>query len=644
MQASGSSTHRKTSWQSQRRASLRSAVSSHAPSSYHSTHSAAPADTVQEDQRRTSTATSSHSSQPKWWRIHLFRGMINDVKRRAPYYWSDWTDAWDYRIVPATVYMYFANILPALAFSLDMFEKTNQSYGVNEVLLASVLGAVVFALMAAQPLVIVGVTGPITVFNYTVYDIISPRGTPYLAFMCWIGIWSLVMHWLLAITNACNGLTYVTRFSCDIFGFYVACIYLQKGIQVLTRQWASVGETSAYLAIMVALLVLMAAWIIGELGNSNLFQRYVRKFLEDYGTPLVIVFFTGFVHFGHMRDVDVAVLPTSKSFFPTLDRPWLVHFWNIDVGDVFLAIPFALLLTILFYFDHNVSSLIAQGTEFPLRKPAGFHWDIWLLGLTTFVAGLLGIPFPNGLIPQAPFHTAALCVTRQVADEDDTNKGKAIRVTDHVVEQRVSNLAQGLLTLGTMSGPLLIVLHLIPQGVMAGLFFIMGVQALQGNGITQKLIFLAQDKDLTPASNPLKRIKRRSAIWVFVIIELLGFGATFAITQTIAAIGFPVIILLLVPVRSFLFPLWFTREELNVLDAPTASPFTMESVGGTHGLEEQESAEVASSGTQSSNGNGVLRGRSSSEESAVEDNDLERGEAYELRSSMRRRSTTSRAD
>ena len=30
--------------------------------------------------------------------------------------------------------------------------------------------------------------GPITVFNYTVYDIIAPRGTPYLAFMCWIGM------------------------------------------------------------------------------------------------------------------------------------------------------------------------------------------------------------------------------------------------------------------------------------------------------------------------------------------------------------------------------------------------------------------------------------------------------------------------
>ena len=47
----------------------------------------------------------------------------------------------------------------------NRFTKTNMSFGVNEVLLASVLGSVVFAVFAAQPLVIVGVTGPITVFN-----------------------------------------------------------------------------------------------------------------------------------------------------------------------------------------------------------------------------------------------------------------------------------------------------------------------------------------------------------------------------------------------------------------------------------------------------------------------------------------------
>lgn len=45
---------------------------------------------------------------PSWYKVHLFRGMVNDVRRRAPYYGSDWLDAWDYRVVPATVYMYFA--------------------------------------------------------------------------------------------------------------------------------------------------------------------------------------------------------------------------------------------------------------------------------------------------------------------------------------------------------------------------------------------------------------------------------------------------------------------------------------------------------------------------------------------------------
>lgn len=231
-----------------------------------------------------------------------------------------------------------------------MFTRTHSNYGVNEVLLASVLGSVVFSLMACQPLVIVGVTGPITVFNYTVFDIISPTGTNYLAFMTWIGLWALVMHWVLAITNSCNWLKYVTRFPCDIFGFYVAWIYLQKGVQILVL----LGEAEPfYLSTMAAILVFSIAYFCSELGNSTLFHHYVRVFIKDYGTPLTVIFFTGFVHIGRMRDVQLEYLPTSKAFFPTANRSWLVDFWDISVADVFLAIPFALLLTILFWFDHN---------------------------------------------------------------------------------------------------------------------------------------------------------------------------------------------------------------------------------------------------------------------------------------------------
>ncbi|KAI5865473.1 HCO3 transporter family-domain-containing protein [Durotheca rogersii] len=650
-----------------------------------------------------------------WWRIHLFRGMVNDVRRRAPFYASDWLDAWDYRVVPSTVYMYFAkcrqrlawlnggnarhghkltpmtrsrgrgtrdanetavsllcSMLPALAFSLDMFTKTNMQYGVNEVLLSSVLGAVVFALLACQPLVIVGVTGPITVFNYTVYDIMAPTGIDYLAFMCWIGLWSLVFHWILAATNACNWLRYVTRFPCDIFGFYVAFIYLQKGVQVLERLTSAGGEGgdgdgdgAFYLSIAVALLVFMAAYACGELGAGPLFRHPVRVFLQDYGTPLAVVFFTGFVRFGRMRAVALEPLPTGSAFAPTAARPWLVRFWDIPVRDVFLALPFAVLLTILFYFDHNVSSLIAQGTEFPLRKPAGFHWDIFLLGLTTGAAGVLGLPFPNGLIPQAPFHTESLCVTRVEPDTEEDGaaaaaKGHYVVRRTHVVEQRASNLAQGLLTLGTMTGPLLGVLHLIPQAVLAGLFFIIGYQAVAGNGITAKLAFLARDAALTPGAHPLKRLPRRAAVWGFVAVELAAFAATFAITQTVAAVGFPVAILALVPARALLLPRLFTPAELAALDAPAASPFTMESVGGTSGIfgaaaelaaatETASAAAPVAGGSGAGGGDGDGKKRKSEEVLAEEGRgrpsaDVEAGEAIEMgRLGISRRGQASRS-
>lgn len=116
-------------------------------------------------------------------------------------------------------------------------------------------------------------------------------------------------------------------------------------------------------------------------------------------------------------------------------------------------------------------------------------------------------------------------------------------------------------------------------------------------------------------------------------IQLFGFGATFAITQTIAAVGFPVIILALIPVRIWVLPRWFTKQELGVLDGPTASPFTMISVGGNHGEEIEEegsstSADVggegmlvggiSGDGDGNGNGKGVLETDAGSDEGRAE--------------------------
>lgn len=173
-------------------------------------------------------------------------GIWLDLKDRIPYYKSDWVDAFNYRVIPSIVDTYFNNLLPAIAFAQDMFDRTDNSYGVNEVLLSSAMAGIVFGVLGGQPLCIVGVTGPISIFNYTVYEIIKPLNTSYFGFMFWICMWSMIFHLVLAFTNAVCLLQYVTTFPCDIFGLFINVVYIQKGIQILTRQFSAKSGRNQY--------------------------------------------------------------------------------------------------------------------------------------------------------------------------------------------------------------------------------------------------------------------------------------------------------------------------------------------------------------------------------------------------------------
>ncbi|KAK7048135.1 HCO3 transporter family-domain-containing protein [Favolaschia claudopus] len=529
---------------------------------------------------------------PLDWIRNLGSGIVSDIQSRAPFYLSDWTDAWNYRVVPATALIFFANVLPGIAFSLDLIETTNQ-YGVSEVLISSFMAAFIFSCFGAQPLTIAGVTGPITVFNKTIFTITQshPDKPNYLQFVGWVYLWAAVLHWITAILNFCNLLRFVTVFACDTFGFYVAWVYLQYGVQVLTRQLDANAQNTPgpLVSIILALLMLITSVLFQYLSGQSFFHRHTRRFLADYGMPISLIASSGMAYWGRFNVANASTLPVAGAFQAAGGRDWLVKFWELDGKWVGIAFPFGLVLWILFFFDHNVSSLMAQGSEFPLKKPPGFHWDFFLLGITTFIAGLIGVPAPNGLIPQAPIHTTSLLIMkRSKPQKDEEEREKALGFTPDfterpvaVVEQRVSNLAQGALCLVLLTGPFLHVLNLIPRGVLAGLFWFMGADALRGNGITQKLLYFLRDKHLTPIDEPLRQV-RKSRILLFVGIQLAGFGATFAITQTIAAIGFPVVIMLLIPLRLLVVPrLPFTAEELAILDGPVASPFTMDSVGGS---------------------------------------------------------------
>ncbi|KAK4152170.1 boron transporter 1 [Chaetomidium leptoderma] len=537
----------------------------------------------------------------RWRALRPGRGMYHDVMRRLPYYWSDISDAWTYRTVASTIRMYFVNLLPAIAYTLDMYRRTGEFFGINEALFSSALAAMVFSVLGAQPLTIVGVTGLISLFNFTIYDIISIYDVSiYPQFMAWTGIWAAIFHWLVAILNGCDYMRYVTDFSSESFGMYVGIIYLIKGVEELVNEFDEYGSTAGFLACMIAMLYFASVYAVEKLGSGKIWKAGFRGMLADYSyvVQFCTVFWVGFSHIpGRLKSTHISRVPVTKAFLPTQPRSWLIDFWNLDVKWIFVAMPFGFLVMLLFYYDHNVSSITAQARQFPLKKPGGFHWDFFLLGCTTFVAGILGLPLPNGLVPQAPVHTDSLTVYKTglriipTAEGEGTEIRRPVVRAEAVVEQRVTHFLMGLALIGTMTGPLLVVLHTMPAAVFAGVFFVVGWGSIESNGILQKFIYLQAEERFIQWDEPLLQVRKRK-IWLYIAIQFSAVAACVAISHTLAAIGFPVLITLLIPFRILVIPRWFALHELQVLDDFTATnKIVLASLGGKPALPEHSTEE-----------------------------------------------------
>lgn len=409
-----------------------------------------------------------------------------------------------------------------------------------------------------------------------------------------------------------------------------------KGVEELIAQFDDGigGEAGSrqggYLSCIIALAYWFTVYLLESFGSTTSTRSWFRKAISDYAYPLATIFWTGFSHFpGRLADTPLLRVPHTRAFYPTVDRSWLVDFWNLPVKWVFVALPIGILLTLLFYYDHNVSSLTAQAKNFPLQKPAGFHWDFFLLGCTCFISGIIGLPLPNGLVPQAPVHTDSCTDYKDVqkitkekgADYDGGEEGwethhRKIVEAVSVKEQRVSHWLMALGLIGTMTGPLLVVLHTIPRALFSGVFFVVGSGSVFFGGISQNIYYLFREKAYVDPSDPRLKLKK-SRIALYMMFQWLGVLTSVAISQTIAAIGFPVIIISLIPLRWVILPRIFTEEELLILDAPTAdADVVLCSMGGQPRRPEVVLAEKR---RQQKNGDGEQGQTSSSMMSGVTD-------------------------
>lgn len=508
--------------------------------------------------------------------LRPFRLLGNDMRNFSKRYISDWT-VFNQLIFASAVYVFFTNLLPGITFASDLYVLTGQNWGTIEVVFSTGLCGVIFSLFSIQPLTILGVTGPFSVLAENIYSLCTNSfGIDFLQFMAWSLIHSGWMHWLLAIFNAHDWtMMYVTEFSCEIFSLLNSIIYFHKAVQELQRAHASVDYASfLYAVIGAAGTFLLALFLSCAEKWPPIFHRYLRIGLREYAAAIAIIFFIGVPYMGELKSrINKDTLPTSsEAFRPTKPgrEHFYVRFWDLPVGWIFAAMIPGAIITMLFFFDHEISSIICTIRRYGTKKPTGYAQDIVLLGLTTALCGIMGIPPSNGLLPQAPLHSESLMhdVKGEHTEETVTDKHGIERLVQkpvqRVYEQRWSSFLHAGAILIFICPPLQLVLGLTPTSVLAGLFIFMGEQSLSVNPMLKRTFWM-----LTPASElpPLPAgVKSYWPIHAYTLFEIVMTVIIFIVTLTVAGPAFPVIIIALVPFRLLVMQRMWPREVLRYVD------------------------------------------------------------------------------
>uniref|UniRef100_A0AAY4C9Y3 Anion exchange protein n=1 Tax=Denticeps clupeoides TaxID=299321 RepID=A0AAY4C9Y3_9TELE len=187
--------------------------------------STSPADLIKEDE---------HQTGPELQRTgRIFGGLILDVKRKAPFYWSDIRDSLSLQCLASILFLYCACMSPVITFGGLLGEATKGNISAIESLFGASLTGVAFSLFAGQPLTILGSTGPVLVFEKILFKFCNDYSLSYLSLRTCIGLWTAFLCAVLVATDASSLVCYITRFTEEAFAALICIIFIYEALEKL---------------------------------------------------------------------------------------------------------------------------------------------------------------------------------------------------------------------------------------------------------------------------------------------------------------------------------------------------------------------------------------------------------------------------
>ncbi|XP_028289474.1 anion exchange protein 3 [Parambassis ranga] len=521
-----------------------------------------------------------------------FGGLIHDIRRRYPNYVSDLKDAVDMQCIAAVIFIYFAALSPTITFGGLLGEKTEGMMGVTELIVSTATLGVIFSLLAGQPLLIIGFSGPLLVFEEAFYKFCQAYNFEYLTGRVWIGFWLIFIVLVLVAAEGSFMVRYISPFTQEIFAFLISLIFIYETFSKLIKVFrehplmaiyptdTTLSEdfqefegpvfnqpNTALLSLVLMMGTFFVAFFLRKFRNSRFLGGKARRIIGDFGIPISILV-SVFVDYS-ITDTYTQKLNVPSGFSVTSPdkRGWFISpfgdkqpfpTWMMGAS----VVP-ALLVFILIFMETQITSLIVSKKERRLVKGSGFHLDLLLIVILGAVCPLFGLPWLTAATVRSVTHVNALTVMSKA-----TAPGEKPMIQE-VKEQRLTGLLVAVLV--GMSIVMTDVLRLIPLAVLFGIFLYMGVTSLTGIQLYERITLMVTPAKHHPDHIYVTKVKT----WrmnMFTIIQLGCIVALWVVKSSVASLAFPFVLIMTVPLRRVVLSRIFGERELQALDCDEDSP------------------------------------------------------------------------